>query len=277
MTLKSTFISLYIVALLFALGHAALVLLGQPGNLAWWAVLVSVGAPLSFFVQVYLHPAARTSPVMWSLLVLSAAGVLALVAVHSHEWPPWIYTAGLGLGGSLAYQFWYSRFGRLPSPSLARGRPLPSLEFETPDGKPIRTGALPSALLLVFYRGNWCPLCMAQIREIAEQYRELAARGVRTLLISSQPPGHTEALAARFDVDFLFLIDRDNRVARQLGIVAENGTPLGLQALGYGSDTAMPTVILTNADKTIIFCDETDNYRVRPEPATFLALLDGTA
>ena len=38
-------------------------------------------------------------------------------------------------------------------------------------------------------------------------------------------------------------------------------------------DTVMPTVVVTNANGTILFSDQADNYRVRPEPDIFLAIL----
>ena len=47
----------------------------------------------------------------------------------------------------------------------------------------------------------------------------------------------------------------------------------GLQALGYASDTVMPTVVITAPGGRILWADETDNYRVRPEPDTYLAVL----
>jgi hypothetical protein len=59
-----------------------------------------------------------------------------------------------------------------------------------------------------------------------------------------------------------------------LQIKAENGLPMGLQALGYDSDTVMPTVVMTNDEGVIIFADLTDNYRVRPEPEDFLKVFD---
>jgi len=36
----------------------------------------------------------------------------------------------------------------------------------------------------------------------------------------------------------------------------------------------LPTVIITDAEGKIIFADLTDNYRVRPEPDTFLKVID---
>ena len=59
-------------------------------------------------------------------------------------------------------------------------------------------------------------------------------------------------------------------MAEKLGIKAQAGLPVGLEALGYVSDTVMPTVVITDASGVILFADLTDNYRVRPEPDVFL-------
>ncbi|GAA4274348.1 hypothetical protein GCM10022258_36440 [Aquimarina gracilis] len=115
---------------------------------------------------------------------------------------------------------------------------------------------------------------MAQIKEIASQYKELEKRKVNMVLISPQPHKYTKSLAKKFDVNFNFLVDEGNKVARQLNIFAKNGIPMGFQTLGYDSDSVLPTVLITNKEGRIIFADLTDNYRVRPEPETFLAILD---
>jgi peroxiredoxin len=90
--------------------------------------------------------------------------------------------------------------------------------------------------------------------------------------VSPQSHANTRALAARHDVPFRFLVDPDGRAAGQLGILHEAGVPLGIP--GYAPDTVFPTAIVTDADGRILLADQTDNYRVRPEPWTFLAALD---
>ena len=69
-----------------------------------------------------------------------------------------------------------------------------------------------------------------------------------------------------------FLVDHDNKVAESLNIAVRNGVPAGVPG-GYAADTVMPTLIVTNGRGTIVFSDQTDNYRVRPEPDAFLAIL----
>ena len=71
------------------------------------------------------------------------------------------------------------------------------------------------------------------------------------------------------------MTDKDSRAARALGISSEFGIPTGLEALGYDTDAPMPTVIITDANGKVLWTHETDNYRVRPEPETFLSVLKG--
>ena len=62
--------------------------------------------------------------------------------------------------------------------------------------------------------------------------------------------------------------------ARQLGLDWQHGLPAGMQVLGYASETVLPTVVVIDAEGTILLADQTDNYRVRPEPGMFIDVLD---
>ncbi len=115
---------------------------------------------------------------------------------------------------------------------------------------------------------------MAQIKEISSQYKALEKRNVTIALISPQPHHLSRSLAKKYNLNFNFLVDVNNKVAKQLEIFHKNGLPAGMQILGYKNDTVMHTVIITNTNGKIIFSHLTDNYRVRPEPETFLKVLD---
>lgn len=176
--------------------------------------------------------------------------------------------------GFLLYVYWYSKLDRIPSSKLKVGNELPSFALKDIDGNLAHFPTLlrkPS--ILMFYRGNWCPLCMAQIKELADQYRELEALGVRIVLVSAQPHSNTVELAKKFGVKFDFMTDEGNVAARTLGIESRHGIPIGMQILGYDSETVLPTVIITDQTGKVIWTHETDNYRVRPEPEVFLEVL----
>ncbi len=63
-------------------------------------------------------------------------------------------------------------------------------------------------------------------------------------------------------------------MAEALELSHDFGTPAGLQLIGFESETVLPTVIITDRERRVIWRHETDNYRVRPEPETFLRGLD---
>ena len=113
---------------------------------------------------------------------------------------------------------------------------------------------------------------MAQIKEIAEQYRSLNDRGVKIYLVSNQSDENSAKLAKKFEVAMNFMVDKNGDVAETLKVKQSGGTPAGI--MGYDADTSMPTVVITDGEGKIIFADLTDNYRVRPEPETFIAVLD---
>lgn len=58
--------------------------------------------------------------------------------------------------GFLLYVYWYSRYGRVASPALVVGKPLPEFPLISLNGRTINSLDLngqPNVIL--FYRGNW--------------------------------------------------------------------------------------------------------------------------
>ena len=126
--------------------------------------------------------------------------------------------------------------------------------------------------VLLFFRGNWCPICRAQVKEVAEGYRGLIDRGAQVVLISPQPHDLTERVADLYDVAFHFWVDADAAAARALGILHEDGVPIGARGT-YGRHTVLPTVVITDEAGKILYTDQSDNFRVRPDPDRFVEVL----
>ena len=177
----------------------------------------------------------------------------------------------------IAYLRWYSVFRTRDATALRIGSKLADFQLETLEGHTVSSESfMAKPHLLLFYRGNWCPFCTAQIEELAGAYQRLEKMGVSVVLISPQSISKNQQLAARFDIPMTFLRDRDNAAAKKLGIEHKWGTPMGLQVLGYDSDSVMPTLIVTNRQGQIVLSDQTDNYRVRPDPEAIAELLATT-
>jgi len=240
-------------------------------------LIVSFTIAFLFIKAMTLHNTARTSPNLWYRTALITIGFLISViggGLYGNNEIIGAVPSLILLVGWLIYVFWYSRFDTRNT-SIKVGNPLPEFELEDTTKKIISSKSfLGKPTIFMFYRGNWCPLCMAQIKEIASQYNELEKRGVTMALISPQPHHFSKSLAKKYHVNFKFLVDVDNKVAKQLHIFHKNGLPAGMQMFGYKNDTVMPTILITDETGTIIFTDLTDNYRVRPEPETFFKVLD---
>ena len=275
--LKSIFISGFLMLSIAIVGVALWMLLQNRSPIGWMGVSLTA-APFLAVISwlMFSKSTARTSAHFPVLNIVGAAGVglagWSWLRQDAGPLPPILALAGWF--GFLLYSYWYSRLGRKQSAKLTIGNKLPTFVLKDVDGNRVDSASLtgkPS--ILMFYRGNWCPLCMAQIKELVGRYRDLEALGVRIALISPQPHDNTVELAEKYQVNFDFLTDEGNKAARVLGIAVENGIPMGMQMFGYEGETVLPTVIITDRDGSIIWTHETDNYRVRPEPDVFLEVL----
>jgi peroxiredoxin len=115
---------------------------------------------------------------------------------------------------------------------------------------------------------------MAQIDEIAASYKKFADNNINVVFIAPQSSKNTQKLAEKFNLDFKFYTDENNQSAKKLGIAHAYGLPMGFQVLGYDSETVYPTVIAIDENGIILYNDQTDNYRLRPEPEDLLKIFD---
>jgi peroxiredoxin len=270
--LKSVYISTFVTWLtLVSLYALAQIARGEEPLLSWVGLALAAFAPLSFFGKAFLFKSPRTARHPVGFSALSGLGLVITLAISSrygevagniHIW------AGITVLAWLVYLRWYSVFESRDSQSLRVGSKLPEFPLESLDGGTVSSKDFMSKPhLLLFYRGNWCPFCTAQIEELASDYQRLEEMGLTIVLISPQPSIKNQQLAARFKIPMKFMRDPGGMAAKQLGIWHEWGTPMGLQVLGYESDSVLPTMLITDAEGYITFSDQTDNYRVRPELA----------
>ena len=265
-----------VLSALLCVGSLVMALTGGPDRLAWWGAAIAALPLPVVILRLMRTPKPRVSEnAPLAILVSSAGAFLAaweMLLERVAGWPP-LAVALAALLLLLLYVFWYARFGRIGTARLDVGSKLPEFSATDLDGNAVSSSELAGQpAVLLFYRGNWCPLCMGQVAEIAARHRDFEDLGITVALISPQGEAHTRALAERYDVPFKFWIDRDLEAAKALDIGVANGVPAGM-ASGYDPDTVMPTVVVASASGTILYSDQTDNYRVRPEPDIFLAIL----
>lgn len=273
--LKSIFISIFPVFALYVVIQYTWNLIQEGFSFQSTGMIIAAIPVVIFFAGLFLKPVARTKRYLNIYTNLIGIGFVVSMIGNTYESIDKAQVLGLLLIiGWVLYLTWYSVFIKRDTTALKVGEKLPNVALENAQKETIHvTDFLGNPTIYLFYRGNWCPLCMAQIKEIVDQYKTLEERGVQTVFISPQPHKFSENLSKKYGLQFHFLTDADNAAAKQLGILSKNGIPFGFQALGYDSDTVLPTVVITDKEGTIQFVDLTDNYRVRPEPDFFMKFI----
>jgi peroxiredoxin len=235
-------------------------------------------APFLYFVGIFVlkRPRNLTHQMGYSLVIVSGVLVFLYGIIANRIFPGMLNLILIALVpiGWWVYIYVYSVFGRKKSNTLKTGNRLTELFFEDVSGNPVSSNSFSGRYaVLLFYRGNWCPFCMAQIKEMTQYYEQLKELNTEVYLISPQKLSYSQNLARKFSIDMHFLRDTGNKAAGILGIIHENGTPVGFDMLGYERDTVLPTIIILNTNGKIIYTDQTNNYRIRPEPEEFIDLI----
>lgn len=174
--LKSIFVMLFInSAAILMLLYAYLLITNGFNFIFLGNVMVSFTISFLFAKAMLLHNTARTSPNMWLRSSIILIG-LFLVLYGFYNSPlnkiHLIPAIALSIGWFL-YVFWYSRFGKRSSDILEIGLQLPNFELEDGAKNKIKSSSFKgNPVIFMFYRGNWCPICMAQIKELVQQDRK---------------------------------------------------------------------------------------------------------
>jgi peroxiredoxin len=274
--LKSIFISTYViyVVVLTMVGIIALTQGADKG--IWLGVTVSAAASSFFFARLYLVSVPRTSPGLMGFSI-SIFGTTMYSIFQSYDQQAVSVAPILGmicLAGWAGYIMWYSELGERSKEKIKEGKRLPKVILEDYDGKKLTSDDWKGQKrLVIFYRGNWCPICTAQIKELTDFEKQFDELGVKITLISPQSHEKSRNHAKRVSMHFDFLVDVESRAAKTLGILQEGGLPTGFQVLGYETDVPKPTTFVLDENGKVIFADSATNYRTRTSPKDILEAL----
>jgi peroxiredoxin len=173
-----------------------------------------------------------------------------------------------------------------PSAALGVGALAPPFALTDANGAVVELMQLLThgPVVLIFYRGGWCPFCNVYLRAFQLARPQLRALGAQVVLISPEQAAHSRALIERHALLFPLLSDRGNRIARQYGLVFQMPQELRDEYLADGIDLAehngeaggevpMPATFVVAADGRIAYAFVSADYTQRAEPSAVLAVL----
>lgn len=276
-SLKSWFLSILVTySVVVTVVGLSMLAIGQGTTSIWIAVTAASGQIAFYFAWLYLAHVPRTSPGLMGFSV--GIFVATLYSVYTSYQLQIASAAPLlaffSLSGWLAYVAWYSDLGDRSKEKIKLGKKLPKISVEDYDGNRIESSDWAGQKrLVIFYRGNWCPICTAQVNELKDFERQFNELGLKVTLISPQPHEKSRRRAQKVGMDYDFLVDVNNETAKKLGILHSSGTPKGFEVLGYDTDVPKPTTFVLDEKGKVVFADLTTNYRVRPKPEDILTAL----
>jgi peroxiredoxin len=185
----------------------------------------------------------------------------------------WIWLIGGALVAAAAYV--WSRRGRRPVPDvLRRGQSLPAFEAQDEAGNVLKSTDLAGTpVVMIFVRGNWCPFCSKQVKNLTDYYKRINDLGARLIFVTPKPLETTRRVAEFFHVEFEFWLDESLKATRQLGLLLESGVPSSYEK-EYGRDTMWPTSLVVGTDGVIRFVALSKHVVDRPNPKTLLRELE---
>ena len=139
-------------------------------------------------------------------------------------------------------------------------------------------------VVLVFYRGAWCPYCNLQLAAFQSALADIRAAGAALVAVSPQTPDRSLTFAEQKALEFPVLSDAGNAVARRYGLVftqSEAATAtsreLGIELSEFNGDDSntLPaaSTFVIGQDSMIRFASISGDYRWRVGPDEVLAAL----
>lgn len=137
-------------------------------------------------------------------------------------------------------------------------------------------------VVLVFYRGEWCPYCNLQLSILQKDLDKLSELGARIIAISPQNPDSSLSLTEKLKLKFEVLSDARNEVAKKYTRVFRMSDPglAVMKDLGYDFDSfymddtkeiPVPAIFVIAQGGRIIFAkSEGGDFRKRVETEEIL-------
>ena len=137
---------------------------------------------------------------------------------------------------------------------------------------------------MVFYRGSWCPYCNLELAAYQSRLDEIKTAGGQLIALSPQTPDSSLELREKLALEFEVLSDRDNRLARRLGLAFEVEAQIREIYTGFGFDLPtfngeqswtlpLPATLVIDREGRVTYRFVDADYARRAEPDEVIAAL----
>ena len=133
-----------------------------------------------------------------------------------------------------------------------------------------------NAVIISFFRGNWCPFCIAELTHYQEAINNNLVDSATVIAISPQGIHFNHDLKVQNNLEFRILSDKGNEIADKYGLVftlqeniREIYKNMGADLELFNSDNTyklpIPATYLIDKNKKIVFSSVSTNYMERAD------------
>lgn len=175
----------------------------------------------------------------------------------------------------------------LPNPGLKVGDTAPDFTLGNADGKKISLSSKlkEGPVVLIFYRGAWCPYCNIQLHALQETLPAFKKHGAQLVAVTPQTPDKSAEQVKKDKYPFEILSDLDYKVAKNYKLYFD--VPMNLHEFykkKFGLDIEVyngkgrlglpvPGTYVINKEGKIVAVHAELDYKQRMEPAAILQVL----
>ncbi|MBZ9894582.1 MULTISPECIES: peroxiredoxin-like family protein [unclassified Mesorhizobium] len=166
------------------------------------------------------------------------------------------------------------------------GEQAPSFRLRDGNGRAFssREALRHGPMVLVFYRGRWCPYCTVDLRAIESASRDIRSLGASLVVVSQQTADNSLETQRRNALSFASLVDAGGKVAHAFGLRWKASDELrtveqesGLDLATFNGDASwtltMPARYVVARDGTIEYADISVDYTRRGDPSELIPVL----
>ena len=171
--------------------------------------------------------------------------------------------------------------------ALNTGATMPAFSLKDSNGKTIESSDLlkQGNLVVVFYRGSWCPFCNLYLRSLQKNMPQIKAAGGNLIAVSVENPDNSLAVAKKNELDFTVLSDPNLTVAGKFGIVYQMPKETDdIYKSKYSLDIAehnemekpelpLSATYIVNQKGEIVYAYLEPDYQKRAAPETIIEIL----
>ena len=132
------------------------------------------------------------------------------------------------------------------------------------------------AVVVVFYRGNWCPYCNKELKRLQDSLQYITEKGAQIVAITPEGGEGIGKTVEKTGVQFSILTDQEMKIAKSYGVSYEVDERTMVRYKSFGTDLLeinhqkgkaflpVPAVYVVNKEGSITYRYFDADYRKRP-------------